>query len=50
MVLLNFDLQWQTIWYYTENYGALIYDGKTMVLSKKNYENDLLSKKIRYNT
>ena len=44
MVLWNFDLVWKTIvlwkktmipwtklWYYTENYGNSIYEGKNMV-------------------
>ena len=26
---------WKKIWYYTENYGTLIYYGKTMVLWEK---------------
>ena len=34
MVLWNFDLLWKTmvlwtkLWYYTENYGTSIYEGK----------------------
>ena len=30
--LWNFDLQWKKLWNFTENYGTLIYYGKTMVL------------------
>ena len=35
MVPGTFDLLWKKLWFYTKNYGTLIYNGEIMVLYRK---------------
>ena len=50
MVLWSFIYYGKKLWYYTENYGTLIYEVKTMVLYDKTMKLRFTVEKIWYFT